>query len=280
MLNRLAGAVCLLGMVIANTLFFAREILPELRAGQPPSLASVIASRSERRFQLAVRDDDGRLIGRSFTKIDPSGAYVSISSFTILEPIWLPNGLATPKVRFDADLRYRTEDGLLEDLHMQLRGLPVTLTLRGGLVPPDSFACTWRLGSLQHGSFELDADATRALGDVLRPFPDLSGLYVGRTWQLQLLNPLTRVLPNFSSSGLLEEPELVKVTRKEPVEHGGRTIEAFVVESHNLRAWVTPEGAIVRQEIRLPVLGRLVLEDEPFDEQLYDRLRTGREPDE
>jgi len=267
-------------MAIANALFFAREVLPELRADEPPSPASAAAGRSERRFQLAVRDDGGRLIGRSFTKVDPGGAYLTVSSFSILEPIWLPNGLATPPVRFDADLRYRTEDGLLEDLHMQLRGLPVTLTLRGGLVPPDSFACTWRLGSLQHGSFELDSAATRALGDVLRPFPGLTGLYVGRTWRLQLLNPLTRVLPDFSSSGLLEEPELVKVTRVEPVDHGGRTIEAFVVESRNLRAWVAPEGNILRQEIRLPVLGRLVLEEEPFDEQLYDRLRIWQEPDE
>jgi hypothetical protein len=80
-----------------------------------------------------------------------------------------------------------------------------------------------------------------------------------------------------NSEGLIEEPEVARVTRTEVIQHCGQGVEAFVVEAPRLRAWVRADGTVLRQEIELlPLLGRLVLRDEPFDEAAYERAAAWR----
>ena len=280
MLNRWIGIVCLLFMLCVNSALFVRDVLPDWYAGDPPELEDLARGVSTRRnAQVGIFNAENQMIGRSWTITEMRGEFLSVTSKTMLHPIMLPNGAATPQVRIDTDMHYRQADGLLSDLTMSMHGLPTSVLLRGEYMPPDEFACSWRVGPTRggaQGSFVLDAEATRAMGDVLRPFSRLSGLYVGRTWRLQLLNPVMKILPGLRGSGLLDEPEIVQVTRTETIRHRGETVEAFVVEARRMRAWVAPNGTVLRQEVELPLLGKLVMREEAFNAGVYEEARLWR----
>ncbi len=270
MLNRWIGITCLVFMLGANALLFQRDILPAWLSGDPPDIVDGSDAFGQRRqTQLGIFDDDGRVVGRNWTITEAQGHFLEIDSSTALYPVLLPNGLATPEVRVDTRLRYRQEDGLLSDLVMTLYGLPTSVRLRGEFVPPDEFACKWKLGQRPGGTFVLDAEATRAIGDVFRPFRRMPGLYVGRTWRLSVLDPLAHILPGLKDQGMLAEPMIVRVTRQETIQHRGTAVETFVVETRRTKAWVAPDGRVLRQEVELPILGRLTLRDEAFDEAAY-----------
>ena len=278
MLNRWIGIGALLLMLAGNASLFVYDILPRWTAGNPPRLETVAAAgeQSERRIQTDIFDDADRNVGRSWTLMNNQNGYISVTSTTLLNPINLPEGLTTPAVRVETDLRFGEQDQLLDQLAISLHGLPSTAMLQGELIPPDQFACRWHVGALR-GTFVLEAGLTRAFGDVLRPFTRLPDLHVGQTWRLQLMNPLSKAMPGWNSPALVEEPEIVRVTRTEVIQHGGQSIEAFVVEAPRLRAWVAPNGAVLRQEIGLlPLLGQLVLRDEPFDDAAYENARVWR----
>ena len=101
----------------------------------------------------------------------------------------------------------------------------------------------------------------------MRPFDGLSNLHVGQSWRLHLINPLAEVVPGFGQ-GFSPDAVLVRVTRREPIQTAAGLVDAHVVEAQAIRAWVGPEGRVLRQELDLPVLGRLVFQDEPYDELL------------
>lgn len=283
MLNRWIGILCVLFMLSANTALFMRDVLPGWLAGDPPGLDDLTRGGvPPREVQTGIFDARGRVVGRTWTIsrvqrhiLDSDsqtiqGQILDIQSRTMLYPIMLPNGMATPQVRIETRLRYRSEDGLLDELVMSIRGLPAGVVLRGEMIS-DEFACSCKVGPRLERSFRLDAEATRALGDVIRPFRRLPGLYVGRTWRLQLLDPLSRVMPGLQTNDIIAEPQLVRVTRTEQIQHRGRPVETFVVEAHRMRAWVAPGGHVLRQEVELPLLGKLILVDEPFDQDEYRR---------
>jgi hypothetical protein len=283
-LNRWVGIICATLMVSANATLFLRDILPGWRGGDPPALDDLSQGTGvERHVQIGIYNAEGTNIGRSWTVTELQIEYLNVTSTTMLYPITLPNGIATPPVRVETTLRYRETDGVLAELVMTIRGLPATLELRGDLVPPDDFVCKWRLGPRQQGQFVLDAQATRAIGDVLRPFDRLPGLYVGRTWRMQLLDPLSRVVPGLQAEALVGDTELVRVTRTEIIQHRGEPVETFVVEAPRMRGWVSRDGQVLRQEVDLPILGTLAMNDEPYNAKDYEAARQwspGKDPDE
>lgn len=274
MINRWIGICCLLLMLSANTTLFMRDILPGWLAGDPPTLVDLTQEAdSERRIQTGVFDVHDRCVGRSWTLMFRQATHVHIESKTLLYPFNLPNGTSTPMVRIDTTLKYRQEDNVLDSLNMEVRGLPIGVVLNGELYPLDEFVCTWKLGKHDEGSFTLNAAATRAMGAVMQPFTRLPGLYVGRTWRMEMLDPLTQLMPGVNADNLLADAELVRVTGTEKITHRGRELEAFVVETKRAKAWVTQQGDVLRQELELPLFGRLTLRNEPFDEGAYERAR-------
>jgi len=279
MLNRWIGIVCTILMVSANATLLVRDVLPGWLAGNPPEpddLHDGVVSRGigvERCAQIGIFNAAGRNVGRSWTISSRQSGLLNIASTTTLHAIALPNGVATPPVRIDTQLKYREEDHLLNELFMSIRGLPLGVVLRGEFVPPDAFACKWQVGPRQRGKFAIDARATRAMGEVIRPFGRLPGLYVGRAWRLQLLDPLSHMLPGLRPNDLLADYELVRVTRTETVAHQGRSVEVFVVEGRRMCGWVTRDGEVVRQEVELPLVGKLILASEPFDRNAYQNAK-------
>jgi len=273
MLNRWIGITTVVLMLSVNALLVVRDVLPRWLAGDPPQAEiELLRPGEQRRTQVSIYNQAGQRVGRCWTLSDRSQALLRVKTQTVLYPIQLPEGVVTPRVRFDMNLTYQ-QDTHVERLEIDVRGFDIPINLHGGFVPPNDFPCQWQVGE-QRGTFVLDADATRVLGDVIRPFDRLPALYVGQTWRLELLNPLTRLLPGLKDSPVATSSVLVRVTGTQSLEHNGRVVETFRVEAEKAVAWVTSAGRVVRQEVDLPLLGRLTLIDEPFDEPAY-KAATG-----
>jgi len=281
MLNRWIGITTAALMLSVNTLLVVRDVLPCWLPGDPPQAEiELLRPGEQRRTQVSIYNKVGQRVGRSWTHSKRGNTLLTVDTSTVLYPIQLPQDVVTPRLEIHTNLVYHQDvcvDSLRIDVHgfTDLEGCEVPIGLRGEHVPPNDFPCQWQVGE-QWGTLILDADATRVLGDIIRPFDRLPGLYVGQAWRLELLNPLTRLLPGFRDSPVATSSVLVRVTGTESIEHNGRVVEAFRVEAERAVAWVTSDGRVLRQEVDLPLLGRLTLIDEPFDEQQRYQDGAGR----
>ncbi len=267
MLNRWIGIISAACLVCASVALIDRDLLPTWLAGDPPDPDAGLTRNQPRRVQVGVYDESGRLIGRSWTVARNAGVSLDVRSWTLLQPIVLPNNLRTPLVRIDTSLVYQ-QDSRVDKLIMRLHGLPTRIELTGNYYPPDEFPCKWRVGEMT-GQFLLSAEATRALGDVVRPFDRLPGLYVGRTWRMELFNPLANILPGWKAADMYASKLLVRVTAREKIEHNGVAVDCFRVEAERATAWVDSNGRVLKQTVDIPLLGRLTLLDQPFDEKAH-----------
>ncbi len=273
MLNRWLGIVCLSLMASANLAIFLRDVLPAWSSGDPPEgVAHNLRPGMSLQTQVGLFDEQGRRIGDAWTLAEKTtDQIVRIRSWSVLyagaiPALKLPYGM----LRIDTDLTY-ARGQRLDELFVRVRGLGFPIELRGQFVPPNDFPCQWKAGT-QSGYFVIPAYLTRAVGDVLRPFESLHGLYVGQSWKLQLVNPLAGMLPGLSQQNLLGPEVLVRVTGKERISFAGQHFDAFVLEAPRVRAWVLPDGRVVRQQVELPVLGRMILQQEPYSDQRRRRV--------
>jgi len=268
MLNRWIGILAAAAMLVANGTIVLRDVVPLWIAGDPPpDVATALAPGEEARTQVGIYRD-GVLLGRSWTEARRAlpGELVTVATTTVLDALALPGGLSTPPVRIETHVTFRQGDPLrVDSLEFRIEGLGVPVLLKGEAMPSGEFPCQWEVGS-QRGGFSLDTRAPAALGDVIRPFNRLPGLYVGRSWRLDLVDPLQQILPNLATDGLGLEPVVIRVTCTARITHRGAPVDTFVVEGGGATAWVAADGRVLRQVVDLPLLGELELLDEPYDE--------------
>lgn len=266
MVNRWIGIATLGLMLSVNAALLVRDILPDWRAGEPPvSHALRLESGKTTDIQIGILDGEGRRIGYSWTRCGRTEDLVTVRHCTVLNALSLSGDVQLPKIRMDTNLNYLGET-TLNELRIQVRGFGIPIELNGEFIPPDDFPCEWRVGT-NEGRFVLPAEATRAIGDIVRPFDSLAGLYVGKSWRVKLLNPLAGIVPDWGARNMMADSMLIQVTGTSPVDFHGTTVEAFVLAANmqNLRAWVTADGRVIRQEVELPLFGKLALVDEPYD---------------
>ena len=276
MINRVLGVLALAAMLAANALLLWHDVWPQWCAGPPPQSAAAElppGSRRTAQYGLFVQD---RRIGRAWSVAEKRAEVTDIRQLTLLDAVQLPHGVMLPVARLDMQLRYQSPEMPLS-LDLEIQGLPVKATLEGRAFAGD-FGCEWRFGEL-HGSFVVPADTLRAMGDSLRPFDRLPGLHVGQTWQMRLVNPMPQVLPGFGGRGPGFESVLVKVTGRETIAHphDGHPVEVFVVEAPppaRTKAYVADDGQVLRQEVDMPLVGRIVVLDEPFNPEMYNEAAT------
>lgn len=263
MTNRLFGIATITLMLVANAALIARDILPSWLASDPPEPAALqLADREEVNVQFGIFNHEQR-IGYAWVSHERSGELVTARYVTALLPLNLPGKVETPAFHVETTMRYRGAKHL-EELRVGVFGLGLPVTFTGEFYPPDEFACEWQVDE-RRGELVLPADATRAMGDVLRPFDGLTGLEVGQTWRVNMINPLAGVIPGWADRMMSSQGVLARVVAKATIEHRGETIETFVVATDRARAWVTPDGRVIRQELELPLLGDIRLEEEPFN---------------
>ncbi|MGE3180554.1 MAG: hypothetical protein AB7N71_02920 [Phycisphaerae bacterium] len=267
MLNRWLGIALFALMASANAWLFVRDVLPRWWVGDPPDpITSLIPSGGEDWIQMAIYDAQDKLVGRSWTHISRQSAVAIHESLTFIYPIRLPArpNMETPALKVEITLTFQENSDNVDELRMVVAGLPLAVGLRGERVS-SQFPCIWQVGE-QKGSFILDADATRSLGDALRPFERLTGLEVGQSWRMQILNPMSRLVPGMNSDALEFDTILVRVTREEEIMIRGKIVKALRVEAPQTVGWVGPGGRVLRQEVDLPLIGKLRIEDEPYRE--------------
>lgn len=272
MLNRCIGILAAGLMILANAAIMFRDVLPGWFAGDaPPCEAQALAAGEERHVQVGIYDDEGQAVGKSWTRSRRSGVggIVMVLTTTVIERIHLPGGIRTPRVRIETEVTYRHDAPSVDELDFKMYGLGIPISLHGEAMPTGEFPFNWQVGA-ERGKLILDSTAPAALGDVIRPFDRLPNLYVGRSWKLKLLDPIAHILPNAEAAGLTLEPVLIQVTDRQTIMHGGEKMETYVVEGGGATAWVADDGRVLRQEVHLPLLGRLVLLDEPFDGDALD----------
>lgn len=277
MLNRWAGITLAAFMLVANGVIVFRDIVPMYLTGDPPkSMATTVASGKDENVQVGIFNEQERLMGRAWTTCRRSSGseIVYVDSITVLEPIALPTGVTTPRVRIETSLTYKLPDARVDSLQFSVHGLPDTaVSLKGENMPSNEFPCIWQVGR-ESGRFIIPSELTRALGDAIKPFDRLPELYVGRVWQLKLLNPVDLLTPGIKATDQLDmQTILVRCSGSETLRVDGRDVETFVVEAPGVKANATRDGRVLRQEVHLPFLGTLILKDEPFDGSLRDETK-------
>lgn len=266
MINRWVGITTAAVMLLANGTLVFKDLVPTWLAGDPPPNDLQLLDPGEKRYvQVGIYDERNLCVGTSWTVSHVSGTLLTVHSWTLLRPLRLAGETRTPQIRVHTVLTYQLTSGL-DTLRIDVSGLPAPLTFSGEFVPPDDFPCKWGFGG-QAGSFVLTAEATRALGDVIRPFDRLPGLYVGQTWRLRLFDPLEQLMPSWGGVDLSGQSVIVRVTGTETIEHAAKSVETFRVETRGVVAWADADGRVLRQIVEVPLLGKLRLEDEEFIEE-------------
>lgn len=177
---------------------------------------------------------------------------------------WINNFVGFDPFLIQAAADFTTE-GRLDELLLEIFGASVPISLKGELYG-DQLAFKLDVGPKQQ-YFKIDASMAGSVADAFRPFPALPDLTVGRSWRMQVVNPLTVM----TGVGAKMIPMLVKVTGREAVDANGARVECFVVETDRARAWVDDRGIVLRQEMDLPYGGRIAVIDEPFDQELLNQ---------
>lgn len=269
MINRWIGILSGALALLINGALVLRDVMPGWLAGEPPAAPTqTLHPGQSRTAQVGIFDARGQNIGRSWTVSNHNGNLVTVNTLTEIGPVKLPEGVTLPRIHVEVDLLYQRIGDYLDELRFDIEGLGPEISLRGEFFPPDQFPCTWHIGDLQ-GGFVLDASATRALGDIIRPFDRLPGLYVGRSWRMQLFNPLVQAIPGLRENKMLPDSVLVEVTGTDIIEHQGYQVETFIVEADRTRAWATDTGRVLRQIVDIPVLGKLTLLDETYNREMH-----------
>ena len=155
------------------------------------------------------------------------------------------------------------------------------LVLRGEFVPPDEFVCEWRLGSGPPGRFTLDAEADA--GDGRRAAAVHGGCRACSSAARGGCNCWTRSRASSPASAHATSwptPNWYASRARRPSRIAARSWRPSSSRRGGRARGSTQSGDVLRQEVELPLLGRLALRDELFDETAYDEARNWLPADE
>ncbi len=280
MFTRTASTMIILLWLTSMGWIIKTDIVPAWSANDVPRLSVDEWVRVERReTQAGVYDSRGR-IGTAWSMIRVDTVPVArtesgtVESTTIqrndaihLERLTIP-GLedATP-LRIFVDSLFN-QQGRLDEFTLRVLGDLVALRVHGERFHADfSFEITNNDRPVQ--TFKVPLADAGMISDSLKPFSQMTGdLHVGQSWRMQVVNPiavLTGVGPRFNTL-------LVHVTGQESITTSEGTFLCHVIEAESVKAWIDDTGYARRQEMLLPVGGRIRIESEPFDEEAYDSV--------
>lgn len=214
-----------------------------------------------REEQFAILGADNEHLGRAWGEVQ-----VRDNGSSVVSGMLFIDGVAIlPPLRVETSTEF-DDQGELSEFELNVYGVPNTIIHVKGERRGIYFPCEMNFGP-KHLSANLEMSASRMIGDSLRPFAVLPRLHVGQAWRMQMLDPLAAV-----RSGKSEFKSVVaEVTGKEllTTELSG-TVSCFVVEIRELRskAWVGPDGHVLRQEVSVPGLKRLALQEEKYNKEL------------
>jgi hypothetical protein len=253
-MNRTFGVAVAVAWLIGMTALVQRDVVPFWTAQEAPSRIF-----PEIALQVAIHNEAGVRLGTTWVTTTPTESITTTHSTTLLDLRPIATALPWPgPILCDTTLTY-VRDGVLDQFRFRLEGTEVPILVVGERCGRD-FSCTTTIGQVTN-TVPLDGRLSECLAESLRPFTYLRDLHIGQSWRIRLLNPLALLWeqrPEFNMS-------LATVTGRETIDHRGRPVECFRIEAQGSVAWADDTGRVVRQEVRLPLLGRWVLTDEPYD---------------
>ncbi len=262
MFTRTTGLLVVPLWLAAMGWLVAHDVWPAWTAQEPPLLRPSDWLREEGQQAQFTLYHGGREIGTIWTK------YVGQTSVQRTDVIWIhqfPIPIAPLRLVVTSVF---TPDGLLDEFTVALARRGTDINLHGERFHAD-FSFELRHGPMT-STFKIPLTGGNLLGGGFNPFGQLTDLRVGQTWRMQVFNPvaaLTGVGDRFLSM-------LVEVTGEETIATPTGYRRCFVVESQSAKAWVDERGAVLIQEMTLPLAGnfRIVLE-ETFDDRALTRAR-------
>jgi hypothetical protein len=136
-LNRWIGKLSAAAMLVATFALIERDILPQYRTGDPPPNESVLLQPGEERHaQVGIYDADGRPVGKSWTRSRRTSAngLVIVLTTTVLEPMSVGT-IATPRVRVETELTFKSNELTVDELDFRMFGLPVDISMHARRCP-------------------------------------------------------------------------------------------------------------------------------------------------
>ncbi len=259
MVGRISGWAIIVFWCAATGWLVWHDVWPAWSAGEPPSLRDD-GVPSGHRLQTGIFKPasaaGGAAIRRGtiWTSYEVTGNVISRS-----ETMHLSNCPPLPPLRIEVDLQFDAED-VLDEFKLYVHGADVPIELTGERFASQT-AFKLEAGPVRQ-TFKIPSAETGMLSGNLNPFPAMSDLYVGRTWRMQVFDPLS-VLSG--RAGRFRQV-LATVTGTERLATQDGSAECFVVKAEQAMAWVAPDGRVLKQRVELPLIGTLELRDEPYDE--------------
>jgi len=267
--GRIAGGLIFLAWASAMSWLVVHDLWPAWTAQTPPQVIrrTFLDDPANRNLQSAVFDDSGH-VGTIWTKYD-------IAQGTILREdlIWIERlGPSLPGLRINLSSTY-TPKGELDAMEVRLKieNNPISIRLEGERFPTD-FVFTLETGAGPMQSFKVPLAGHSMITEALNPFTTLTGLSVGQTWRMDVVNPIS-IFFHLANRTI---PVVVKVTGKERIATNFGVKDCFVVESPHVKAWVDDQGVVQHQQVLLPTGATLRIIRERFNQSSYeDALRRG-----
>ena len=276
--SRLACAAILVYWLFAVVGLVRRDLLPELSVGTPPDLRTIASAGEDAgpaRWDIQVVDhsngpDGKRSVGHAITesKRDQNGA-IAMTSKVVFDSARLlggvlrkgHRGLSSTEEQLTFDSTFNVDpSGNLQSFHAEVQA--------GG-----SSADLWKIeGVLKNHviegvskgplpflnkPFKFDYQPRAVVQSQFGPLDRLPGLQVGQRWDERVANPFTSQVETVRAS----------VDRKISIFWNLDTVETLEVvhrsKTVTARTWVRRDGMVLRQEVALPLVVRLVLERLP-----------------
>lgn len=264
MTHRIWGISITIAWLIMLGFLIKRDVAPFWFAQDPPA-----DSIPDGRFQTAIMKEGGSRIGTSWVNTVDLAESKTVHGLTILDV----SGIipVINRIKLESTLTYNPGD-VLDNFTFVLDTDGASARVTGERYDTE-FACIAEFGAVKR-QISLDARLTAYLSDTLKPFTLLKGLHVGQTWRMRVLNPIALLQSQEASFDL----RLVQVTKKEKIKYRGESVECFRVESEGTVAWADESGRVIRQEVVMPLLGKWIMLDEPYDDLARQKAKHGAAP--
>lgn len=253
-MNRIFGIVLASAWIVAMTALIRQDLWPYWTAGEPPYQLV-----PEEAYQVGIYLDSGCRLGTAWVTATVTQGMKMVNSATLLDlgAVRTVLPLRGPLL-FENNLHYQSND-TLDQFDFRLRGMGLDARIDAERYGRD-FGCTLKMGA-HTWTISLEGRQSEFLGESLRPFTRLTHLTVGQTWRIRVLDPFVVL----QDQALEFKTQLATVVARERIRHRGKSILCFRIETDGAVAWVDRAGCVLRQEVSVPLLGRFILTDEPFD---------------
>lgn len=252
--------------LVAMTWLVAHDVWPGLTAHPAPPLQVTDWLRSNGlETEYAIHDDLGRL-GTVWSRY-----LLDERSVRRDDLIWidrLPVNVTPMRITVHSVF---TAEGLLDEFTLRLQNHSADVKLHGERFHAD-FSFTLESGPIEK-TFKLPITSGDVVSGAFNPFSSLTNLHVGQRWRMQVVNPIACL----TGIGRRFIPMLVEVTGEERITTPDGDHNCFVVESSHAKAWVDAHGAVIVQEMTLPIVGTIrMVRQAVFDNEARIAARKRR----